>query len=54
MDAAIFVYDVTRKETLDDVKFWATELDENEGPQKRADKIVTCLVANKIDLESQI
>ena len=34
-DAAIFVYDVTRKETLDDVMYWQNELDEIVGTTKR-------------------
>ena len=35
--------------------YWATELDEVEGQDKRVDQIVTALVSNKIDLaEDQV
>jgi hypothetical protein len=30
--------------------YWATELDEVEGQEKRVDGIVTALVSNKVDL----
>jgi Rab family protein len=50
-DAAIFVYDVTREESLDSVMYWDDELTEKVGEEKRVEKIVTALVANKIDLE---
>ena len=36
-DAAIFVYDVSRKETIDDVMYWQNELDEVVGTSKRVD-----------------
>ena len=52
-DAAIFVYDVGRKETIDDVMYWQNELDEVVGTTKRVDQLVTALVANKIDLPEQ-
>ena len=51
-DAAIFVYDVTREESLDSVMHWDEELKEKEGEEKH-DQIVTALVSNKIDLDPQ-
>ena len=34
-DAALFIYDVGRKETLDQVVYWANELDQMEGKATR-------------------
>ena len=56
-DAAIFVYDIGRKETTDEVKYWANELDEKEDKLAIEDgsQMITGLVGNKIDLpEDQI
>lgn len=50
-DAAIFVYDVTREETLDSVMHWDEELKEKAGD--RMVDIVTALVSNKIDLDPE-
>ena len=44
--AALVVFDVTKKESLERAKYWVSELNENADAD-----IVVALVANKIDLE---
>ena len=41
----IFVYDITKRETFDNLKYWAKDIQEQLG-----DKIIKGVVANKIDL----
>ena len=41
----IFVYDITKRETFDNLKYWAKDIQEQLG-----DKIIKGLVANKLDL----
>ena len=50
-DAAIFVYDVTRADSLDSVIHWDEELKEKEG--ERVQQMVTALISNKIDLDPE-
>ena len=47
-DAAVVVYDMTSRQSFDDVDYWLRELTE-KGPQS----IVIALVGNKSDLSSQ-
>ena len=49
-DAVIFIYDVGRHETTKSVLHWANELDEKAGRGPLQERMVTCLVGNKIDL----
>ena len=46
-DAAVVVYDITSKESFEDVKNWLKEL-KDKGPEN----IVVALVGNKLDLEA--
>ena len=46
-DACIIVYDITSKQSFDEVKYWLKDLDE-KGPQE----VLIALAGNKCDLES--
>lgn len=46
-DACIIVYDITSKQSFDEVKYWLKDLDE-KGPQE----VLIALVGNKSDLDS--
>ena len=46
-DAAVVVYDITSKESFEDVNNWLKEL-KDKGPEN----IVVALVGNKLDLEA--
>ncbi|KAI1285608.1 Ras-related protein RABA5b [Halotydeus destructor] len=45
-DAALLVYDVNRRDTLDALDYWASELDLNCGNAR----VIKVLVGNKLDL----
>ena len=59
--AAIIVYDITKEETFQRAEFWVNQLkkhmgDENEknkNDKSESDKILICLVGNKVDLDHQ-
>ncbi|XP_034995401.1 ras-related protein Rab-17 isoform X2 [Zootoca vivipara] len=48
-NAAVLVYDITRKESLEKAKVWLTELEKEFLP----DEIIIALVGNKLDLSAE-
>ena len=46
----VFVFDITRKDTFENIQSWLKEAEQNI-PENQADKIVKMLISNKIDLE---
>ena len=46
-DAAIVMYDVTQRDTFEEVSYWLSDIKQNIGPDQ---PIVYAIVGNKIDL----